>query len=312
MDNRVADVRAWVEDNDPHLYRAFPFQLEELRDSGNGIPGSYAIKGLASVYNKWSLNLGGFRERVRPGAFTRVLGEDPHVLHTWDHDTSKSLSSTRSKQFPLELKSIDKKGLGFYSRVAPTTYAQDLRLLMEGDVINQSSFAFTVREAEWRFLEEEDMLERDIVEVDDLFDVTTCAMGAYPQTESEIAVRSLMRGAKRTAVAIPAPITSTAGTATNNLTITGFGTRASGVEGNAEQPAETTPPGQEGAPAAEEAAEQGQTPPATPPDDTQADTPADREAKEREFAKWQQTLLAQHRRTREFALGVPNEKEDTR
>jgi HK97 family phage major capsid protein/HK97 family phage prohead protease len=200
MDNRVADVRAWVEDNDPHLYRAFPFQLEELRDSGNGIPGSYAIKGLASVYNKWSLNLGGFRERVRPGAFTRVLGEDPHVLHTWDHDTSKSLSSTRSKQFPLELKSVDKKGLGFYSRVAPTTYAQDLRLLMEGDVINQSSFAFTVREAEWRFLEEEDMLERDIVEVDDLFDVTTCAMGAYPQTESEIAVRSLMRGAKRTAV----------------------------------------------------------------------------------------------------------------
>jgi HK97 family phage prohead protease len=313
MENRVADVREYIEAHDPKLYREAPLLVAEIRDSSNGVPGSYSIKGLASVYDKWSLDLGGFRERIMPGAFDRVLSENPHVIHTWDHDTARSLASTRSKQYPLELKSV-KEGLHFYSRVAPTTDAANLRILMEGGVVDQSSFAFTVRDAEWRFLEDEDMVERDIKEVDGLFDVTTCALGAYPQTESEIAVRSLMHGAKRTATAfvIPSTITSTAGTATNNLTITGSDTRTSGVEGNAEQPAETTPPGQEGAPAAEEAAEQGQTPPATPPDDTQADTPAEREAKEREFAKWQQTLLARHRRTREFALGVPNEKEDTR
>jgi phage head maturation protease len=89
MENRVADVREYIEAHDPKLYREAPLLVAEIRDSKNQIPGSYSIKGLASVYDKWSLDLGGFRERIMPGAFDRVLGEDPHVLHTWDHDTSK-------------------------------------------------------------------------------------------------------------------------------------------------------------------------------------------------------------------------------
>src|SRR5262245_34975603 len=170
MDTRIAAVRAYAVEHDRELQRRFPFVVEEIRDSGNGIPGSYSIKGHAAVYNKWSLDLGGFRERVRPGAFDRVLSEDPHVLHVWDHDTARSLSSTESKTYPLELKS-GKRGLEFYSRVAPTSYASDLRMLIEGDVVKQSSFAFTVREDEWRFIEDEDeeRIERSIVEVDQLF-----------------------------------------------------------------------------------------------------------------------------------------------
>lgn len=297
MNERIAEVRSWVEENDSKLYRSAPFELQELRDSGNGIPGSYAIKGTASVYNKWSLNLGGFRERILPGAFDRVLGEDPHVLHTWDHDTSKALSSTRSKQFPLELSPLE-RALGFYSRVAPTSYSQDLRILMEGDVINQSSFAFTVREAEWRFIEDEDILERDIGEVDGLFDVTTCAMGAYPQTESEIAVRSLLQATKRTSVFIPTSVTTT----------TSFDTRSSGVEGNAEPAADPAPVLPEAVPAAEPVApDEDENPPATPEPSEQ---PEDLEAKEREFKAWQKKRAAEHRRTREFAYGVPNHKEE--
>jgi HK97 family phage prohead protease len=316
MENRVADVREYIEAHDPKLYREAPLLVAEIRDSKNQIPGSYSIKGLASVYDKWSLDLGGFRERIMPGAFDRVLGEDPHVLHTWDHDTSKTLSSTRSRTFPLELKSIPKEGLGFYSRVAPTSYSADLRILMEGDVVTQSSFAFTVKDAEWRFLEDEDMVERDIKEVDGLFDVTTCALGAYPQTESEIAVRSLMRGAKRTGVVIPAAITSGAASSTTSLTVTGFGTRGSGAEGNAESPAgEPAPETPEAPPAADPAAQDDPgagTPPATPPDNPQVETPAEREAREREFEGWRQQRLAEHRRTREFAFGVNHKQEEAK
>jgi phage head maturation protease len=123
MENRVADVREYIEAHDPKLYREAPLLVAEIRDSSNGVPGSYSIKGLASVYDKWSLDLGGFRERIMPGAFDRVLSENPHVIHTWDHDTARSLASTRSKQYPLELKSV-KEGLHFYSRVAPTTDAR--------------------------------------------------------------------------------------------------------------------------------------------------------------------------------------------
>lgn len=310
MERNVADVRSWVEENDAHLYRAFPLEIEEVRDSKNGIPGSYAIKGLASVYNKRSLNLGGFRERVLPGAFDRVLSEEPHVIHTWDHDTSKSLSSTRSSKFPLELKSIPNKGLGFYSRVAPTTYAHDLRLLIEGDVINQSSFAFTVRDAEWRFVEDEDMLERDVKEVEGLFDVTTCAMGAYPQTESEIAVRSLLRDVKRTGTQVWIPSNVTATTTAHT---TSFGTRASGAEGNADQPADGPAPDKPEAPPAVEPAAQDDPGAGDPPaDDPQTPTQvADEEARKRELDLFKQKVAAKHRSLREFVYRVDDYTEES-
>lgn len=310
MDNRVAVVRDYIESHDPQLYRSAPLQVMELRDSGNGVPGSYAIKGLASVYSKWSLDLGGFRERIMPGAFDRVLSEDPHVLHTWDHDTSKTLSSTRSSKFPLELRSVKEEGLGFYSRVAPTSYADDLRILMDGEVINQSSFAFTVEDSEWRFLEDEDMIERDVQEVAGLFDVTTCAMGAYPQADSEIAVRSLMQGAERSGAAgvfFPATYGTTSGT--TSFALMDFGTRSSGAEGNAEPPADDPAPS-EGVEAADTAApDEGATPPATPAE-PEAERPEEQEAKEREFKLWQQKRAAEHRRTREFAYGVTPRKEE--
>lgn len=194
MNHLLAELRDFVESVDPSLQRLFPFEVEEVRDSGAG-GGIYTVKGHAAVYNKWSLDLGGFRERIKPGAFDNALSHDPHVLHLWDHDTSKPLSSTRSKDYPLELRT-DPAGLRFYSKVAPTSYSADLRTLLEGGVIDQSSFAFTVANDEWKIAERDgqEIIERTIVEVDQLFDVTTCAMGAYPTTDSALAVRSLSLG----------------------------------------------------------------------------------------------------------------------
>lgn len=199
---RIAELREFVRAVDPDLHREFEFRVEDVAESGAG-PGIYTIKGHAAVFNRWSLDLGGFRERVKTGAFDEVLSRDPHVLHTWDHDTAKTLSSTRSKKYPLEL-SLDPRGLRFFSKPAPTTYAEDLRVLLDGDVIDQASFAFTVAKDEWRIIEEggEERVERSIVEVGELLDVTTCAMGAYPATDSVLAVRSLALG-QRPVIRIP-------------------------------------------------------------------------------------------------------------
>jgi uncharacterized protein len=200
--DRLDEVRSFVTEVDRDLQRTFPFQVEEVRDSGAG-GGVYTVKGHAAVFNKWSLDLGGFRERIKKGAFDNALSKDPHVLHLWDHDTSKALSSTRSTQYPLELR-VDPQGLHFYSKVAPTSYSEDLRVLLEGGVISQSSFAFTVAKDEWRLIEEdgEERVERSILEVDELFDVTTCAMGAYPTTDSALALRSLVSGRTHVAAGI--------------------------------------------------------------------------------------------------------------
>ena len=192
MDARLSELREFVATVDRDLQRSFPFVVEEVRDSGAG-SGIYTVKGHAAVFDKWSLDLGGFRERVAREAFDDVLSKNPHVLHLWDHDTSKALSSTRSKEYPLELR-VDPAGLRFYSKVAPTSYASDLRILLESGVVDQASFAFTVAKDEWRITEDEagERVERTILEVAELFDVTTCAMGAYPTTDSVLATRSLL------------------------------------------------------------------------------------------------------------------------
>jgi phage head maturation protease len=124
MENRVADVREYIEAHDPKLYREAPLLVAEIRDSSNGVPGSYSIKGLASVYDKWSLDLGGFRERIMPGAFdpcprrrpARPSHLGPRHVEIAVVDTVEAVSA--------RAEAIDKKGLGFYSRVAPTTYAR--------------------------------------------------------------------------------------------------------------------------------------------------------------------------------------------
>lgn len=281
MDDRINELRDFCREHDRELYRAVPFDVEEVRDSDAVGPGTYSIKGHAAVYDQWSLNLGGFRERIAPDAFDNVLAHDPHVLHTWDHDTSRALSSTKSGKYKLELES-DKQGLRFYSRVAPTTYSKDLRTLLDGGVINQSSFAFTVKRDAWKISEDDDgaeRVERTILEIEDLFDVTTCAMGAYPQTDSALALRSM--------------------------------TRSSAAQGGAE--------GEQAAPAERAAPDEPVDAPADEPaahrdgDATATEHPEDRDAREREFELWRQKRLAQHRRTREFAFGVkPKEKEEER
>ena len=161
--------------------------IEEVRDSGAG-GGAYTIRGHAAVFNEWSLDLGWFRERILPGAFDEVLADDPDVWHLWDHSTLHVLSRTRSKSLEL---GVEERGLRFWSRVAPTSYANDLRVLLERGDVNQSSFAFTIARGGdlWRIFEDangDEIIERDIIKVSALYDVTTTAMGAYPQTDSEI------------------------------------------------------------------------------------------------------------------------------
>jgi len=168
--------------------RSFPFEVEDVRDAEGGRSKDFTIKGHAAVFNTWT-DLGFFKERIAKGAFDNALADDPHVLHLIDHDTRYVLSSTRNKT--LELRT-DPKGLHMWSKVAPTTYAADLRVLMERGDVSQSSFAFTVKEDTWNETED-GKLERTINEVGQLFDVTTTAMGAYPTTDSQVASRTLAK-----------------------------------------------------------------------------------------------------------------------
>jgi HK97 family phage prohead protease len=168
--------------------RQFPVVVEETREPGETTGGHhYTIRGHAAVFARHSLDLGGFKEKVARGAFDKVLERNPDAWLLWDHDTRYVLARTTNKT--LELR-IDPMGLHYWAKVAPTSYAADLRVLMDRGDIDQASFAFTVSKDNWEVLEDEDTgeerVERTILEVGELYDVTVTAMGAYPQTDSQV------------------------------------------------------------------------------------------------------------------------------
>jgi HK97 family phage prohead protease len=158
----------------------------EVRASGAGAD-QFTVKGHAAVFNVESLDLGYFTERIHPAAFDRVLTEEPDVFLNWDHDMRYVFSRTKNGSLELETDSV---GLAYWGRIAPVTYAADLRVLLEGEYIDQASFCFTVKEDEWRIFTDDEgneIYERTIIEIGELFDVCITAMGAYPQTDSGVA-----------------------------------------------------------------------------------------------------------------------------
>ena len=160
----------------------------EWRTAGNGT--DYTFSGAAVVFNSWSEELwtplGVFRERILPGAFTRVLAENPDVRLLLNHDSNYVLARTRSGS--LELRE-EANALRVYARVAPTSYAKDLRMSMARGDIDQMSFAFSLdldKGGEDRWYEEDDTgeIRRDIVAVSALYDVSPVTFPAYPDTSA--------------------------------------------------------------------------------------------------------------------------------
>jgi uncharacterized protein len=154
-----------------------------VRTAGDG-PEHYTIRGHAAVFNRLSENLGGFRERIAPGAFSAVLERMPDVRLLVDHEASSVMARTANQT--LELRE-DPMGLHVWARV-PTALgdAADLRVRMETGLVNQMSFAFTI--ADEHRLDDDESVEDgvpiyEVREVGELFDVSAVTYPAYPQTD---------------------------------------------------------------------------------------------------------------------------------
>jgi HK97 family phage prohead protease len=129
--------------------------------------------------------MGGFRVKIAPGYFTKVLDNNPDVHLLWDHNTRYVLARTRNNT--LELRE-DPMGLHVWARFAKTQTADELATLMDGGYIDQMSFATDVGVSEWT--EDSDgNLTWHLIEADPatgLTDVTVCAQGAFPQTDASL------------------------------------------------------------------------------------------------------------------------------
>src|SRR5215472_15711226 len=70
----------------------------------------FALEGVAASYDKLSEDLGGFKERISTGAFSRSIREGHEVVALLNHDHSRILGRTKSGT--LNIFDVA-KGLGF-------------------------------------------------------------------------------------------------------------------------------------------------------------------------------------------------------
>lgn len=164
------------------------FPVSELRAVTDD-KGLRHISGYAAVFNSLSEDLGGFREKIAPGCFTRALKEDD-VRALWNHNSDCVLGRTKSGTLRL---SEDAHGLKIECDPPDAQWARDLMASIERGDVDQMSFGFIVRQypdgsrgATWAVEEGQDV--RTLTDVE-LFDVSPVTFPAYPDTE--VGLRSL-------------------------------------------------------------------------------------------------------------------------
>lgn len=155
----------------------------ELRDGPSGSP---MLVGYGAVFNQLSDDLGGFRELIEPGAFTKTLNDGADVRALFNHDPNLVLGRARAGTLRLR---EDERGLAYEIDVPDTQYGRDLVTSMKRGDITQSSFAFRPLRWLWEIDEASDTRVWRQQEVA-LYDVSPVTYPAYPQTSS--AVRSIL------------------------------------------------------------------------------------------------------------------------
>lgn len=165
--------------NQPELERRYV----QIPQRASGDESNPMIEGDAAVFNTETTIGSQFRERIRPGAFTRVLSENPDVIAAYNHDWSVVLGRTTAGTLKLTETGT---GLRYEVQVNPKdSEAMNVYQKVKRGDVPQASFAFTVKREEWTKPQTKGELAlREVVEIDRLFDVGPVAFGAYPQASA--------------------------------------------------------------------------------------------------------------------------------
>ncbi len=105
----------------PFETRLLPYSEElELRvaDGANGP----VLSGYAAVFNKWSEDLGGFREMIKPGAFKKTIAE-ADIRACINHDPNLILGRNKAGTLTLSENNL---GLKYEVPLSEQSYARDL------------------------------------------------------------------------------------------------------------------------------------------------------------------------------------------
>lgn len=173
--------------------RSFTVELR-AEERHRGAPPT--IVGHAAVFNSLSEDLGGFREQIAPGAFTRTIREGGPVYALWNHDPNYVIASTKNGSLRL---SEDKNGLRAEMDPLDTPTIRDLVVKpIQDGLISKMSFGFSVPHGGADMMNDKTMGPVRTLRDVDLFDVSPVTFPAYPATDVQARMsrlRELLRAA---------------------------------------------------------------------------------------------------------------------
>lgn len=117
------------------------FRSGSLRSS-QGDEGSLVISGRALSYNVLSTDLGGFKERIARGAFSKHLATNPDVLCRREHESGFLLGRTSNGTLKLQ---DTPDGLDFQCAIDPRDpIAVSTHAAIRSGLLDSMSFAFAI------------------------------------------------------------------------------------------------------------------------------------------------------------------------
>lgn len=148
--------------------------------------GRTVIRGYAAVFQSDSQDLGGFVERIEPGAFDAVLAKNPDVFGKYNHE--RVIGRTSSGTMKLF---ADERGLRY--EISPPRAAADVVELIERGDVRGSSFAFRTSgtNESWSRDPDTGVMRRTIKSFDFLGDAGPVDSPAYLATETYVSKRAL-------------------------------------------------------------------------------------------------------------------------
>lgn len=159
--------------------RHYPISDLEVRNDDD----STTIRGYAAVFDKLSVPLGGFREKIQRGAFKESLLKN-NIKALWNHNSDYPLGSTDGKTLTLE---EDERGLFFELELPDNTWGRDAKVAIERKDVDGVSFGFVVNKDSWDHNDSDESI-RTLMDVD-LIEISPTPFPAYPDTN--VSARSI-------------------------------------------------------------------------------------------------------------------------
>ena len=159
------------------------FRSQDITNSGRTVYG-YCI-----VFDTESVDLGGFQEIIRKSAVSEDLIEKSDIFLNWNHNQDYVLARSKKGKGNLELR-IDNHGLFFQADLPDTAKGNEVLSYIQRGELDECSFCFSLdyndkSSERWTYRNDNTQL-REILKINELYDVALCFKGAYSDTECSL------------------------------------------------------------------------------------------------------------------------------